>query len=237
MARVPALVLLGLLAAVSFPSRSPAQMVVLELFTSQGCSSCPPADALLGRLANEPGVLALSLHVDYWDYLGWRDRFGRPENTKRQKAYASVVHARSVYTPQAVVQGVERLVGSNEDAVRSAIRATLAQPASVQLEIREDADGLKVRVEPLAAVHFTDRGVLHLVSYDRPQSVRIDRGENAGKTITYVNVVRDWMRIGYWDGKAPQVFDAPLPAMGKGIAVILQDGPVGPVIAAARIER
>ncbi|HEU0222935.1 MAG TPA: DUF1223 domain-containing protein [Paracoccaceae bacterium] len=236
MARVICLLCFGLFAALSLPSRGVAQVVVVELFTSQGCSSCPPADALLARLADDGDVLVLSLHVDYWDYLGWRDRFARPENTKRQKAYARLAGARSIYTPQAIVQGEVRLVGSDETALRKAIEQELREPARATVAIRPATDAVQVMVEPKGEVHFNNRGLLHLVTYDRPQSVRIERGENAGRTITYVNVVRDWMKIGAWDGKTGQTYSAPLPAMGLGLAVILQDGPVGPILAAARLE-
>lgn len=212
-------------------------MVAVELFTSQGCSACPPADALLARLAEEEDLVVLSLHVDYWDYLGWRDRFARPENTRRQKLYARAHHARSIYTPQVIVQGRWRKVGSDEAEVRAAIAMARAEAARVALELRELPDRLELHVRPLARIGFAEAGVLHLVSYDRPQTVRIERGENAGREITYVNVVRDWMRLGVWDGRGEAVFSAPLPVMGRGLAVLLQDGPVGPILAATRLER
>lgn len=236
MSRVLSFLAALLLAAGLAVPRAAAQDVVVELFTSQGCSSCPPADALLARLAGEGQILALSLHVDYWDHLGWRDRFARPENTKRQKAYAGLVKARSIYTPQAVVQGQDRLVGSDEAALRRAIQAQMAAPQRARIELVPGADGILVRVQPLAEVHFERRGILHYITYDRPMSVRVDRGENAGLTLTYVNVVRDWLKLGGWDGKAAQTFTAPFPAMGRGVAVILQDGYVGPILAAARLE-
>lgn len=218
------------------PAPAAAPTVLVELFTSQGCNACPPADALLAALAAEEGIVALSLHVDYWDYLGWRDSFGRPENTRRQKAYAAEDNARSIYTPQMIVQGRWRRVGSDVAAVRAAIETARARDARVVLELTAREDHVIVRVRPLGTLSFETTGVLHLVTYDRPQTVRIDRGENAGRDITYVNVVRDWMKLGYWDGTAERVYDAPLPVMGQGLAVLLQDGPVGEVLAAATLE-
>jgi hypothetical protein len=232
--RLLPLMLLGLLGAE--PAEAGERLVVVELFTSQGCSSCPPADALLGRLAGEENVLALSLHVDYWDYLGWRDRFARPENTRRQKAYAAMIGARSIYTPQAIVQGEDRLVGSDEVTLRAAISRQAAQPRRCVLELTPQSDHVLVRVEPDPAVGATDGGILHLVTYDQPQEILIESGENVGWKITYTNVVRDWMKIGKWDGRSTAIYAAPLPAMGRGLAVILQEGPVGRILAAARLE-
>ncbi|MEM9047436.1 MAG: DUF1223 domain-containing protein [Pseudomonadota bacterium] len=227
---------LGVLPGAGLADDSAQRIVVVELFTSQGCNACPPADRFLNSLADEPGILALSLHVDYWDYLGWRDRFARPENTVRQKNYAAVQQARSIYTPQMIVQGQWRRVGSDVKAVREAIAAALSQPQMVRLAIEPGDARITVRVAPVRKMTFTSIGVLHLVSYDRPQEVMIERGENRGLKMVYVNVVRDWMKLGYWDGRAEQAFDAPAPAMGRGVAVLLQDGPVGGILAAALLE-
>ncbi|QDL92844.1 DUF1223 domain-containing protein [Paroceanicella profunda] len=217
-------------------SRAEEKPVVVELFTSQGCSSCPPADALADTLSREPGLLILTLHVDYWDYLGWRDRFARPENTRRQKAYTAMFHARSVYTPQAIVQGSERLVGSDAPALVAAIQAQRALPSIAHIELVRRSDSIDVKLSSAAPIIFRSKGILHLVTYDEPQTVRIERGENAGKTVVYTNVVRDWMKLGVWDGRAPMTISAPMPSMGKGLAVILQDGKVGPILASAWIE-
>ncbi|WP_118132555.1 thioredoxin family protein [Oceanicella sp. SM1341] len=227
---------LSLLPMTVMPSAAEEKPVVIELFTSQGCSACPPADALADTLAREPGLLVLTLHVDYWDYLGWRDRFARPENTRRQKAYTSMFHARSIYTPQAIVQGVERMVGSDAQAIAAAVRAQRAMPSPAQIELVRRSDSIDVKLTPRMPLQFRAKGILHLVTYDEPQTVRIERGENAGKTVVYTNVVRDWMKLGVWDGRGPVTFSAPMPSMGKGLAVILQDGKVGPILGAAWIE-
>jgi hypothetical protein len=234
--RLISLCLAAILALSLQPARAEQPMVVVELFTSQGCNACPPADELLARLAKDPGIVALSLHVDYWDYLGWRDRFGRPENTKRQKLYAKAHHARSIYTPQIIVQGRWRTVGSDEIEVLNAIAAARAQIVPVTRTLLTLPDRVELRIRPLAEVRFEKNGVLHLVSYDRPQTVRIERGENEGREITYINVVRDWMQLGVWDGREEAVYSAPLPVMGQGVAVLLQDGTAGPILAAARVE-
>ncbi len=231
------LVLLAALAGLSLPARAEPPLIVLELFTSQGCTSCPPADALLEMLADEPGLLPLSLHVDYWDYLGWKDIFARPENTQRQKRYAKAVKARSLYTPQMIVNGADRVPGSDEAQVRMSIAAHRIGPDFARVTLRPGPDAVEVEVRPTgAAVILQDEGVIHLVTYDRPIASRIEDGENKGRTITYVNVVRDWLRLGTWDGAAARTYQAPLPGMGRGMAVIVQDGTVGPVLAAARLE-
>ncbi len=213
-------------------------LVVVELFTSQGCSSCPPADALLADLSQRPDVLALSLHVDYWDYLGWRDVFAMPAFTKRQVAYGETADARSVYTPQIIVQGQERLVGSHRDDVLDAVAEAAAAPRSAELSLRRTDDGLEVRVAP--RLSGAPAGVLWYVTFHTPEPVRINGGENAGREVRYVNVARSWMKLGRWDGRAAAIFAAPdLAGAGadSGVAVILQEGRYGPIVAAAKLDR
>lgn len=217
-------------------AKASERKVVVELFTSQGCQACPPADALLARLAEEPRILVLSLHVDYWDYLGWRDRFARPEYTRRQKAYKRMFGARSLFTPQAIVQGTDSVVGSDAGALRTALLRHFNRPQVVDIELIPGEDTIEVTVAALQQPHFNDEGVLHLVTYDQPQEVHIERGENAGKTVVYTNIVRDWMKLGVWDGKEAATFTAPMPSMGRGVAVLLQDGKVGPILDAAVLE-
>ncbi|MDF2231328.1 DUF1223 domain-containing protein [Albimonas sp. CAU 1670] len=236
------LALAGLIAA---PGMAPAQdadaaapLTVVELFTSQGCSSCPPADELLAELAARPDVLALSLHVDYWDYLGWKDAFAMPAFTKRQVAYGEAAGARSVYTPQMIVQGDARMVGSHRDKVLAAVAAAAGRPRPAEIRIRELGEGLEVRVRPLVA--DAPAGVLWFVTFHNPEPIMIPKGENAGREVAYRNVARSWMKLGRWDGSGEAVYAAPAPsgdAPGAGVAVILQQGYVGPVLAAARLER
>lgn len=207
--------------------------VVVELFTSQGCSSCPPADAFLAELAQRDDVVALSLHVDYWDYLGWSDQFASPEMTQRQRQYADSLHARSIFTPQMIVQGQTSEVGHQREPVLDVIAAAAAAPAVARIELREEAGRLLVTITPLQP---DLSGVVHIVNYDLPQSLQITQGENSGQTLTYVNVVTGWMQLGLWDGELTELI-APVPTMGKGVAVFVQDGNVGPILAAARLER
>lgn len=222
-----------LLSAAASSAVAQSNPVVVELFTSQGCSSCPPADEFLGELAEREDVIALSLHVDYWDYLGWSDPFASPEMTQRQRSYAVAHNARSVFTPQMMIQGEVSAVGHRRDDVVTAIEAAAAAPAPATIELTEQSGRLLVVIIPRRE-GLT--GIVHIVSYALPQELQIPRGENGGQTVTYTNVVTDWMRLGDWDGQRMELV-APAPAMGKGVAVIVQQGAVGPVLAAARMER
>jgi hypothetical protein len=177
------------------------QPVVIELFTSQGCSSCPPADAFMHKLAQRSDVIALSMHVDYWDYIGWKDEFGRPENAARQRAYAQTAGRRSVYTPQMIIAGEDSVVGTHPMDVADLIRKHSADTKDVAMKARTTA---------------------------------IKRGENAGKTITYVNVVSDFKTVKKWDGRAPLSLAANI---GSGpMVVLIQRAGHGPIEAAAAIN-
>ncbi|MGG7566056.1 DUF1223 domain-containing protein [Rhodovulum sp. DZ06] len=210
--------------------------VVIELYTSQGCASCPPADAYLSELADAPGVIALSLHVDYWDYLGWRDTHARHAFTERQIAYRDMIGARSVYTPQMVIDGQARVVGSRRSEVRAALSAAAAQVDPIAVTLTRDADGLWAELVPQGP--FTGEAVVWLVGYEtRPEPVRIKRGENAGRVSAHRNVVGSWMKIGRVSaGAGAQRIMAPAPEGADGIAVIVQQGRVGPVLGAAKLE-
>ncbi|MGM0585494.1 MAG: DUF1223 domain-containing protein [Pseudomonadota bacterium] len=227
---------LGLLAAPGGAPRAeegrPA--VLVELFTSQGCSACPPADALLAELSERDDIVALSLHVDYWDYLGWSDVYASPAFTKRQAAYARRNGARSVYTPQMVVDGVAQVVGSRRKEVLAAIEAAAEAPQAARIRLMRRDGRLEARLEPLAPE--PPAGVLWFVTYRSPEPVKISSGENAGRRIHYRNVARSWMKLGRWDGREAERFTAPAPAEEVGVAVILQEGPAGPVLAAARLD-
>jgi hypothetical protein len=212
---------------------------VLELFTSQGCSSCPPADKLLGEYAKRDDVLALTFNVDYWDYLGWKDTLGSPEHSERQRSYATARGDRQVYTPQVVVNGVEHVVGSNRSAVEAAIKRDGPLPVSITLVEKDDA--ITVRVEKSGT--RIDHAALWLAIYRGEVTVPIERGENTGKTITYSNVVRKLRPIAMWDGDDMSV-DLPkseiTKARTKRCAVILQaetdSGQPGRILGAATID-
>ncbi len=205
--------------------------VVVELYTSQGCSSCPPADALLAQMIADPRVLALSMHVDYWDYLGWKDKFASPAFTDRQKSYARAAGDRMIYTPQMVVGGIDRIVGNDPDVVAATLRAHEGLARTVRLTLTRVGDRIVIRA---VAVPPTDRSFrVQLVRYRNKATVAIERGENAGHEITYHNVVTSWEHVADWNASA--AFELATPAAGsEGAAVIIQaDGPAEIIAAAA----
>jgi hypothetical protein len=207
--------------------------VVVELFTSQGCSSCPPADAYLRELAKRGDVLALSLHVDYWDNLGWKDTLGSPAFTTRQMEYKTAMKLHGVYTPQIIIDGVSEGIGSRSRDIDTKIRARAASLVDVPMDARRD--GNMLRLEIGAGAKPAAPAIIWLVRYTKEESVRISRGENSGTTIAYANVVRDMHGLGTWTGAAMNVA---LPKLdGGSYAVLLQTGEAGPILGAARISR
>jgi hypothetical protein len=209
--------------------------VLVELFTSQGCSSCPPADALLGALAAEPGIVPLALHVDYWDYLGWTDTFAQPAFTERQYGYRKSLGARMVFTPQAVVQGSADAVGSNAEHLGDLIAMTRERPQPASIELQAVAGGVACRIAP-AGTPDVPGATIWVAVYDLLQEVDIDRGENGGHRLSYHNVVRTLTRHGAWSGAEAEEMTLPAPEAGQGMAIWLQDGSNGRVIAAAKFE-
>lgn len=216
-------------------------VVLVELFTSEGCSSCPPADALLGRLAQEPlggvRVVALSEHVDYWDDLGWRDRFSSPVFTRRQEAYARRLGLSGLYTPQLVVAGRTNVLGSDAHGARAAIAAaSRAQPGRIDARVRTDAQGGPFLEVEAAWKPGVKRDVLVALVQDRAMS-RVQRGENAGRTLDHFSVVRSLAvlgsGVGAWSGRAPlprgEIHEA------AHVVVFVQDREGGPVEAAASV--
>ena len=179
-----------------------ADPVVVELFTSQGCSSCPPADAMLAELAARDDVIALSLHVDYWDWIGWPDTFGSEASSDRQRRYAAAAGSSVVYTPQFVVGGVDAVAGAKGMALAETVRAHQGATGDV---LGRDARGDLT----LAATGRPAR--LSLVLVEPEASVAIERGENAGRTVTYARVVREWRDLGAWDGAAGTMAVPPAP--------------------------
>ncbi|WP_170167013.1 DUF1223 domain-containing protein [Paracoccus methylarcula] len=179
----------------------PTLPVVVELFTAQGCSSCPPADAMLETLADDPGILPLSLHVDYWDYLGWADSFASPEFTARQEAYARASGERSVYTPQLIIDGQDTAVAPGPAQLLGLIDAHRASPAMVSLQREQTPDGDRIEIVPLSELGGPIDVVL--VRYAPHRTVRIKAGENRDREMTYVNVVLSLDKLADWDGQAP----------------------------------
>ena len=205
-----------------------AQPVVVELFTSQGCSSCPPADVLIGELARRPGVIALAYHVDYWDDWGWQDRFSLPEATQRQRGYVRRLEKSGAFTPQIVVSGDTSLVGSNRTAVEKAVTG---DRDALRMSLSKEGNSLHIYF--LEA--WRESMDVFLVSYLKEATARIDGGENAHRTLKHFNVVRSFKKLGTWNGR-PQRMVAPLaelPRDASAVAVILQRKNQGAVAGAA----
>ncbi|WP_425102171.1 DUF1223 domain-containing protein [Tropicibacter sp. S64] len=229
---------LGVLLALHAPGALMAQEeavrqpVVVELYTSQGCSSCPPADALLAELAGREDVIPLALHVDYWDYIGWKDAFAMPGFTKRQKGYARAQGEKMIYTPQVIVNGREDAVGSRPMKVADLILKESARLTPVRLTLARSGAELVITIASKVKIRPCD---IHLIRYLPQQQVDILRGENAGHSITYTHIVRDWQVVGQWQGdtmlekRVPFDGDAP-------VVVLVQEQRYGPILAAARLR-
>jgi hypothetical protein len=215
---------------------------VVELFTSQGCSSCPNADALLGRMAGRDDVIALSLPVDYWDYLGWKDTLASPKFSERQRDYAHARGDGAIYTPQAVVNGLVHVNGAEEGSIKRTMEKTGKTVAAsfVPIRLSENKDRLVVETGPAQAGVPAKEATLWLAVISASVTVPIARGENQGKTVTYNNVVRDLMPIGMWNGKPMTVQLERHSFMRPGAdrcAVILQQGKAGPIVGAALLRQ
>ena len=207
-------------------------VIVVELFTSQGCSSCPPADAFLHKLAKRSDVVALSLHVDYWDYIGWKDVFADRKYTLRQHGYAQAGKRRSVYTPQMIIHGQDHVVGNHPMDVTDLIKAYQKRAKPIDLTVTRQGNHVLIEATSRDAVGPM---VVQLVRYEPQATVDIRRGENAGRKLSYANVVRSWDVIGDWNGSKP----LKLKARAKGdlpAAVIVQRRGFGPVVAVARVN-
>jgi len=226
------------LGALTVQAGEAARPVVVELYTSQGCSSCPPADALLGRLAHRADVLALSLPVTYWDMLGWKDTLASKSNTARQKAYASAMGRGGVYTPQMIVDGVNDVVGSRVRAVDSAIAAREADMQAVPVHVRLTPGEVHVDVGGVKDKPVKD-ATIWMFRILPSVTVKIGAGENGGRTVTYSNIVRAVQAIGVWKGK-PVSLDLPREAVGSaardGIAIVVQQNGYGRILGASAID-
>ncbi len=212
--------------------------VVVELYTSQGCNSCPPADALIGQLAQRKDVIALSLPINYWDMLGWKDTLASDADTKRQKAYAQVMGRGGVYTPQMIVDGVSDVVGSREAQVTAAIAQRQSDAQNVPVTVTADKTVVHVAVGP--DEHADNNATIWLFRIQPQATVTITSGENSGHTYTYRNVVRDVRALGMWKGQ-PVTLDLPrqelMGTSHDSIAVIVQQGGYGRVVGAAMLDR
>lgn len=241
--------LLGLVPSARAAMAEP--VVVVELFTSQGCASCPPADAFLAELADRKGLLALSFHVDYWNYMGWKDPFSSPQITARQRAYSHHLGQRYVYTPQMVVDGAMQAEG----AARTKIEAMLVEARKnidKKLLLKIGRGGVNEVKVGLPARRMMDKkpaegeaqkqpkitATLWLVAYDNKQTTAIGKGENRGKTLSYANVVRSLKPVATWEGKPLEVvlnLAEEIAAGYQNCAVLLQAGEGGKIVAAAHL--
>jgi hypothetical protein len=208
--------------------------VIVELFTSQGCSSCPPADAFFKELKDEPGVVALSYHVDYWDYLGWRDTLGGAEFSERQYNYAESRGDKNIYTPQMIINGGKHFVGSQRGQVSGAIAAASAEVAAdwIDMEMSDNRTDVTITI-PLGKP--MKEATLWLMAFTPSISTEIKKGENAGSTIDYYNVVRKMVPAGMWHGEPAKIVlpkGSVVPEGCKGWVALLQEGKVGRVIGA-----
>jgi len=228
------------LAALLQPAFAEPPRAVVELFTSQGCSNCPPADALLVEYARKPDIVALSFPVTYWDYLGWKDTLAHAEFTNRQKDYAHARSDRQVFTPQIIVNGKKSCIGSDRAQIETAIQMSAkdAPALPVDIAISEQNGMVTVSLTQTGEVQHRDAEVWVLPVL-RSQTVPIERGENKGRTITYANVVRGLRRIGEWHGGPARFELASEAARGgaDGYVVLLQaeeDDRPGVILGAAK---
>jgi len=238
--RPRSLCLLAALATLAGPAALSAGEVkaVVELFTSQGCSSCPKADKLLGEYASDPRVVALSLSVDYWDYLGWRDTLALHAHSMRQKAYAHARGDRQVYTPQVVINGADEVIGNDRWAIERIVSGIdRKRKLVVPVSLKQGGNKLDVEVGAAAA----PSGTIWIVGVTKKSPVAIERGENRGKTLTYHNVVRVWQPLAEWKGNAVRA-SVPVAELAQAgadsAAVLVQSGTVespGPICGAAMI--
>lgn len=209
-------------------------VVVVELYTSQGCSSCPPADALLAEMAQRDGVIALSLHVDYWDYLGWRDDLARPEFTERQAKFNTKMKSRyRLVTPQMIFNGQDYVAGAKREDALMYLDKMSKTPESAKMSVSRDGGVLSIVVN--AAAGDVAPSDVHVIQYEPSTLIEIQRGENAGRTIDYVNTVVSWETIGQWDGKSDLAMQHSVDASAN-YAVIVQSQNLGPILVARQLD-
>ena len=222
---------LSSMAIASTSASASPRPVVIELFTSQGCNSCPPADALLGEYANNPNVIALAFHVDYWDYLGWRDPFALPIGKSRQRGYVQSLQLASAFTPQSIVDGRISIVGSDR---RGLVAAVNEKHDGVPVLLNKTSDALTIT---LPESSLSENADISLVAYQTSASTSVPRGENAGHTLKEFNIVRFFRQLDPWNGHATKL-SLPLsilPAEVNRLAILIQKKNQGSIIGAAAI--
>jgi hypothetical protein len=213
---------------IAHPSAQADPRAVIELFTSQGCSSCPAADKLLAELQADRSLIPLSLPIDYWDYLGWKDTLAMPSHTARQRGYSQARGDREIYTPQVVINGIAQAIGSDRPGIENAIVQSRSNTSSLSVPLKLKVADERIKVTlPERGRAEAGEGEVWLCPLSGSVSVGIGRGENRGRTITYTNVVRRWIKLGTWTGKNEN-FTLPIDAIKfdgvDAVAVILQSG-------------
>ena len=236
--RIMAMILLGLWTPALATALAPRRPVVIELYTSQGCSSCVPADAFLAQLANRKDVVALSLPITYWDMLGWRDTLATQANTDRQKAYAQAMGRGGVYTPQVIIDGRKDLVGSKDAAIDQAIASREAKLPDVPIRLSVLPNEVHVVVSG-AKINSSKPATIWMMTVRPSATVKIGAGENAGRTLSYRDIVTGIKAVGLWKGKKVTL-DLPRAAIdaghSDGITVIVQQGGYGQILGATTID-
>jgi hypothetical protein len=229
-------VFFGPMAAVQADNR--IAPIVVELFTSQGCSSCPPAEAYLAKLAKRDGIIALEFHVNYWDYIGWKDPFAKPAYTARQRLYGQSLDQKYVYTPEMVISGRMHEVGSRLPAIEmlledEANRLKVSSSPHIDLMI----NGSDLEIQITAIQNLSDTADIYLVGFDAQHETKVKRGENAGKTLISRNIVRSFSKLGNWGGQALKLsVPADLAKGDGGMVLLVQHKKGGPIIAAALLN-
>ncbi|MGH1446776.1 MAG: DUF1223 domain-containing protein [Cognatishimia sp.] len=233
-ARWIAIATLSLASSVASVVHAGEHPVVVELYTSQGCSSCPPADAFFSKdLVGRDDVIALALHVDYWDYIGWKDDFADPAFTKRQRNYARAARKRTVYTPQMIIGGVDHVVGTLPNEVKAHIGEHAADQMPIDLEVARNGDRLTIKLDADGA--DAAQMVVHVVRYSKKDVRDIKRGENAGRTLTYTNTVTSWDTVGEWNMRKAKTMRAKV-AGDEPVVVLVQRKGFGRIEAAAELR-
>ncbi len=218
---------LGFCAMVAIVSPAHADpRAVVELFTSQGCSSCPPADRIIGELAKDPSIIALSMPIDYWDYLGWKDTLADSRFSARQKAYSLMRGDRNVYTPQVIVNGSAHVLGSDRGGIEGAISNTQKTDGVMSVPVTMTLTGKLINIS-VANGKAASRGEVWIGSVSKAVPITIGRGENRGRRVTYHNVVRDLVKVGDWNGSS-ESWTVPLESISRegvdAAVVYVQDG-------------
>lgn len=209
--------------------------VVVELYTSQGCSSCPPADAILSEISDRDDVIAIAMHVDYWDYIGWKDEFGNPDYAKRQRAFANTAGRRTIYTPEMVVNGVTDIVGARPMKVSEAIAKHKERAPRMTLDTKRSGDSLYIKGSaPSGGAKAMD---VHVLRIHKKKETKITRGENRGKTLAYHNIAHDWQTVVTgWNGTSPLDVTVQGVTGDAPVVVLVQEAGAGPIVSAARLN-